>query len=469
MADQGKDLSAPLTLAHWDMLLAQMKTTMQTEVKKLIKVETEKLTSEVGSISTKQTNMETELKLVKKDLTLCQSQLKDMQGMYIKQSQEFSECKEKLEMVANKVDNNILKISGLEEEENEKCPDVVKDFFKSKLQLKKEIPMLDAFRVGKGTNRLIIVYLQNGRDKGLIFANASKLKDLKNNEDKAYLIYDQMSAKKKAQRNRNRHLMQINENVDAELKRDMKMDRGELMIDGKPYIKQLKTPSCREILEACKVQREVRLGKDLTKGHTQVFQKQEFTGYTAAVKSIEEVNHHYTKLRSFHTDSRHIICACRIVGRNFFINQDFLDDDEHGAGNILLNMLLESQIQNRVLFVVRTYDGTHIGLKRFELIKKAASSAIDRAPVNKVTGLHDCVWNSTEDEYQREGANNSIRGGRNRGRGTFKPRGYDHQSRAKQYMQGSLRKPGAPGSPTFAEAVRNLSAQDPNSSFTENK
>ena len=451
------DPSAPLTVAHWEKLLSQMKTTVETEVAKLIKVETVKFQEEVGSLSSKHTSIENELETVKKDLSLCKNQLKDVMGVCIKQQHELGECKDHLDTVLNKLDNNVVKISGVEEHKDEKCIETVQNFLKTKVLLKKSIAINEAFRVGnkEAGNRLIVVHLQNARDKGLIFANAKNLKDLTNKEGNPYRVFDQMTAKKKAKRNRRRQLFHVNESMDAELKRNMKWERGDLYIDGKPYEQKLKAPSCREILGACKVLREERLGKELTKGPNKVFQGQEFIGYTVAVKSIEEANQWYVKIRSVHTDARHLICACRVVGRSFHTSQDFVDDDEHGAGNILLEMLLESQIQNRALFVVRNYDGTHIGAKRFDLIKQAAKSAIDRAPVNSITGLHDCVWNSDIETNPNTTFNKTRgRGGRGGGgnRGGYK--GVTKADRAEMYLHGAIRRPGTPGSPTFAEIAR---------------
>ena len=244
----------------------------------------------------------------------------------------------------------------------------------------------------------------------------------------------------------------------------MKLEQGELMIDGKAYQKSLKAPSCREILDACKGQRADRLNKGFTRGQSKRFQNQEFVGFTAAVKTIAEANSYYVNLRSVHIEARHIISACRVPGRDFYANQDYVDDDEHGAGSILLDMLLESQIQNRVIFVVRSYDGSHIGPKRYDLIKQAATSAIDRAPVNTVTGIHDCIWSSEITNQGstpfKRGAGNTRggRGGRGgRGeRGGGKENNRGRKDRAQLYMSGAIRRPGTPGSPTFAEAVKQM-------------
>ena len=125
----------------------------------------------------------------------------------------------------------------------------------------------------------------------------------------------------------------------------------------------------------------------------------------------------YAKIRSIHTEARHVICACRVPGRKFHTCQDFVDDDEHARGAFLLRLLTDSEIQNRVLLVVREYDGQHIGSRRFEAMLQVAKSAVDRAPENRFTKRHDCIWEREPEANQWQSS--SVRG---RGRRTFQKR-----------------------------------------------
>ena len=57
----------------------------------------------------------------------------------------------------------------------------------------------------------------------------------------------------------------------------------------------------------------------------------------------------------------------------------------------MLKLLETSNIVNRAIFMVRHYDGTHIGPARFTAIKEAIESSLNRAPVNSYTGLHNKI------------------------------------------------------------------------------
>ena len=109
-----------------------------------------------------------------------------------------------------------------------------------------------------------------------------------------------------------------------------------------------------------------------------------------------------------------MVCAFRIPHRSFHTHQDFQDDQEHNGGSFLLRLLVDSGIQNRAIFVVRDYDGTHIGSKRYDGMCDAVKAALAKAPKNAVTNNFDVIWEKDYTRGQRQFGNyqGSIRGGR---------------------------------------------------------
>ena len=385
---------APLSVKHWKLMLQQMKDTFRSQVHE----ETKNLRTSVKNVEDKQVTHETEMSKIQSQLKVCQVQLKEVIGVTIRQDQIIQECKDHIEELTQKVNRCNLMISGLDAYEGESCVEVVKSFFSSKLGIQQEIAIKEAFRVGKNktVNRPMIVQLQNPRDKGIIFKNTKKLRGVKNGSNESYFVSDQLSGKKRAERQRVRQLMAVNRGLEnTPLHLNMKTECGELMVEGERYVKQLRAPSCREILKASREQRMARLDKEVSVSHHKTFNGQVLIGYTASVKTIDEANTTLAKIRGLHTDARHVICACRIPGKNFHMCQDYVDDNEHGGGSYLLNLLVNSEIQNRILIVVRSYDGQHIGEKRYQLMWEAAKSAVDHAPINEVTGKNNCIWETS--------------------------------------------------------------------------
>ena len=447
---------APATVEDMKRLLDNMKESLRIELKSdmenMTTANNVKVNEDIKNATTKTESLERELNNTKTELKLCQIQLKEVIGVSVRQDQEIKECKSQMEFIAKRIDKNVLRITGLVERKAENCAQVAKTFIQEKLQITKDFEILDAHRIGTGNNRVMLVYLQSAIDRNDIMSNTAKLKDLMNEENNPYYISRQLSAGMKAKKQRHKALLSMNKELDTQYQRDMKIENGELKVDGITYQKKLVAPSCREILLASKQQRLERLSKDVTKGIPKKFRGQEFLAYTAPVKDTNEANIAYAKIRSLHTDARHVISACRTPGKDFHTCQDFVDDAEHGGGQFLLNILLDSAIQNRVIMVVRNYEGDHIGNKRFELMREAVRSALDRSPKNNITGKHDCMWN-----FEKDTAPNDIRGrGRGRGRGGLGRglgRGQWKSSRAASLLQGMDPEPLLGMEHSYAEAV----------------
>ena len=65
-----------------------------------------------------------------------------------------------------------------------------KTFFTQRLLL--NIAIKVAHRMGQGTNRAMVVQLENYEEKGKIFKNLYKLKGVKNEDGKFYFVNDQL-------------------------------------------------------------------------------------------------------------------------------------------------------------------------------------------------------------------------------------------------------------------------------------
>ena len=72
------------------------------------------------------------------------------------------------------MDSNALKIKGLVENKGQSCKEIVENFLKNALGVKKLIPMIDAYR--KGYDKTMWVVLENPRGEGLIFSKTACLK-----------------------------------------------------------------------------------------------------------------------------------------------------------------------------------------------------------------------------------------------------------------------------------------------------
>ena len=132
------------------------------------------------------------------------------------------------------------------------------------------------------------------------------------------------------------------------------------------------------------------------------------------VRNIQEVNDYYAKVRADNLRARHVVCGFRISHPNFVTHENSMDDDEHGLGLFLLQLLRKSGVTNKAVFVARYYDGTHIGKARYQGFISAIKSCFIKSPFNEISGENQFIWDG--DYTQKTGEKMNIRG-RGRGRG----------------------------------------------------
>ena len=143
--------------------------------------------------------------------------MKFLQGMVQRQAQEIKLLKEANEnKEAVRLRNNLL-ISGLEEDDEE-SPDnliqLVTDFFSQTMGIRNSITINNARHQGNANPHMIVVTLQNLKDKGIIFKHVKNLKDVRNINDDRYFITDHLPAARQEEQHRYRSL--INQNKDKE-------------------------------------------------------------------------------------------------------------------------------------------------------------------------------------------------------------------------------------------------------------
>ena len=351
--------------------------------------------------------MKQELATARNELKTCKIELQNVKNVSIRQSHLIKECTNTIEVLKKQVNRDYIKIIGIKKVEGENVTEVVADFFKNKMKITKEIKLLDAYRVGKGDFSPIIVHLQNFRERGLIFSQGKQLQGLKNEAEKPYLVRDYETIATVTKQKRNARIKAQNNKIDSTAERlALSFEKSRLMVNGQEYKKAVEYPECSDILKPTTAMLAEQLKVNLSEGDLVKVDDQEFYGYATDVRSVKEVQSAYQRVASKHADARHVLAAWRIPGLDHHVLQDCCDDSEYGVGADLLDLLETSNIENKAVFVVRYYDGTHIGPKRIDAILDAARSAIVNKPFNSVT-----------EQHQYPATIGDIRKGKFRGRG----------------------------------------------------
>ena len=239
------------------------------------------------------------------------------------------------------------------------------------------------FKVGISEPKLLVTFLQSGKQKRLILKNQKFLKDYQTIQGKKMYINDYTPAAHQEKKFRENQILHANEKAEDPLKVTRK--KGKLFLQNQQYLRKVNTPTPKDIVDTDPQQLtkilEMRLqqeGKIIKEGSI-------FEGYTASVSSHAEIRSLYIKAKLMKPGARHIVCAFMLPGKEEHFLQDFCDDEEHGAGRILLDYLKQNSLQNRVVFVARKYGGIRMGPDRFECYKQAAELAIKANLWNHVT------------------------------------------------------------------------------------
>ena len=102
-----------------------------------------------------------------------------------------------------------------------------------------------------------------------------------------------------------------------------------------------------------------------------------FQGHTVDIKNEDDV---VPAMKALVADSRvsgaaHVMYAYKAGSSSYYIS-NWTDDGEWGSGRILMNILEENNVFNKILCVTRWTGQNQLGRKRFELIKELGEKAI---------------------------------------------------------------------------------------------
>ena len=230
----------------------------------------------------------------------------------------------------------------------------------------------DLFYLGQ----TIVVEFQCAADRRQILKNKNQLNNQR--EYNRVFINEYTPIYTAEKRRRERHIIQQLEEVARSENTEIKVEytAAGLTIQGQPYKKKILPPTPRELVNLDLDELEVILTAKMNKGKVIMKERSRFQAYTADVTTHQQIRQYYMKLKLTMPEARHIVCAYIIPGQ-LHICKDFQDDGEPGSGRVLLQLMEQLDLKNKVIFVVRKYGGIKIGAARFLCYKQAASSALE--------------------------------------------------------------------------------------------
>ena len=207
----------------------------------------------------------------------------------------------------------------------------------------------------------------------------------KGTRNQTFFINDFLPAEMKEQRRREREIFRANE-LDQSSKIKMTVGRGGLSIEGEQYEKKVKAPEAIKVLSYPDKELNEICAMKVNKGIAIQKENNIFLGHILVTSTHKEINNAYMNLRLLFPQAKHIICAYVIPGLPKCYHEDYCDDGEVGAGNVLLKRMKKSGITNMTIFVIRIQNGPKLGCDRFDLILQAAKNVLECHPFNHING-----------------------------------------------------------------------------------
>ena len=325
-----------------------------------------------------------ELVLQRRQLNECMDKVDVLTNINVRNVEKIRHLTDRCNNLEAKAMRNELIIFGLKDTK-EPCTEIVKKFFQQEMEMQNAPQIVHAYWKGKSAFKPMVVKLQDGAAVGTIYKNVSKLKGKTNHADRAYRIEDHLPEELAEIKHRNRQVLIANNKLQDAEKLTMAIKKGQLYIGNEVYQKKVTVPSVSELVDCDEAhlrricEKKVAQSKDTKEGGSS------FRVYATTTANLAEVRDFNLHIRRKHIEATHIVLSYRLGGLNKAYDEDYLDDAEHAMGRRILDQMIQQDVTNTTVIMVRHYGGKHIGGKRFEIVKKLTEEALNLLLQNLTT------------------------------------------------------------------------------------
>ena len=265
-----------------------------------------------------------------------------------------------------------LVISGIDEtpqESGEEAIQKVTNFLSDQMEISDDIKVKKAVRMGKGPHHSLKIELENPDDKSVVFANASNLKGKENARKRLFFVSDDQLEHEREHCRYFQHLQSENKLRDEGERLTIQLKKGNLYINNDKFYPKVTAPSMQDILTLST--EELNNVKEVKLHEVGIHEEgdSEFLCYMQKVSSELDVQNGYTKMKIKHRDANHIVAAYHLEGAIGPYKQNFVDNNEHGAGWRMLESLKGHDVNKMAVYVARYHNNGKLGPRRFEIYK----------------------------------------------------------------------------------------------------
>lgn len=315
--------------------------------------------------------MTKEYKAVKQDLAV-------IRGLVHRQHLQINNLDDKVvDLTARSMANNIV-ISGIMEERNENCFQLVVNFLKTELAVdmaeNSKWKIKVAHRIGpkrNGGERPIVAKISDAL-KQVIIPKLELLVGRLNPAGRNYYLNIQQPEARVESRRNAKALLKKYQGKYKTAKVEMKGDK--VYVNNEWKRPPVRAPTPRDMYYDPNEQKAMNKMKII---YTPPSDAGSCTFWAAAVRTdtTHEVQRAYNKIRQDHPDLEHVSVAYVAQHEGSSVS-GLVDDKEHGVGYRILKAIRENKEENVAVFVARKFGGVHLGPLRFDKIRQVSEKAI---------------------------------------------------------------------------------------------
>ena len=146
----------------------------------------------------------------------------------------------KWEIKPNIIIHGIIEHAG---ENRSKLFELVNAFFKESMCIEETIEFSDAYRLGTGKARPVLVKLKYVSDKAVVYENVTNLKEKRNAKKKLYFVHDDLLEEEAETKKMYQEYIKENLSQDDENKLTIKMSKGRIVVNNNVLKQKVSPPS----------------------------------------------------------------------------------------------------------------------------------------------------------------------------------------------------------------------------------
>ena len=335
--------------------------------------------------------MERKCSMLEARISVCETKERMMTNTMASFSDKIKELQDKLELNDINVAKKMFVLSGFEASSKKYiCRQQLEAFLHNEMGTSGEID--DFYFVGSGVEKPkdIVITMQSIQKKKEIFRNVSKVKNYVNSMGKKYMFRDFLTVKQNDMRKRCQEAADRMMEEEDMNQQEITLHQGKMFVGDNEFKPEVVPPDPTHVLQIPMQKLNEIMMIPVQRGPLVQHKGNNFIGYLVSAGNTRQVQDAYMKIRLSHAEARHIICAYNVPGIDVIQNANHCDDEDYGASQALLELLVKNKLNNRAVFVVRNC-GEKLYEERIPTYIRAARAVIDKFPWNDLLKVNQTL------------------------------------------------------------------------------